>query len=180
VTNVTEFGVFVELEEGIEGLVHVSEIGKEKIKSPVGKFQVGDVVTAKVLNLNPKERRIGLSMKQLEVDEEHELVTDYLNNYEGPTSSLGELLKENLQEKPVSSEPETEPLEEEADVSEPEESASEAAAPSESDAGETEPSGSDAEMETTSEEAKAEEGQETETEPPAGEENADRDEETNV
>ena len=99
VTNVTEFGVFVELEEGIEGLVHVSEIGKEKIKSPVGKFQVGDVVTAKVLNINPKERRIGLSMKQLDVDEEHELVSDYLNSYEGPTSSLGELLKENLQDR---------------------------------------------------------------------------------
>jgi small subunit ribosomal protein S1 len=104
VTNVTEFGVFVELEEGIEGLVHVSEIGKEKIKSPVGMFQVGDVVTAKVLNINPKERRIGLSMKQLEVDEEHELVSDYLNSYEGPTSSLGELLKENLQDKASSGE----------------------------------------------------------------------------
>ncbi len=112
VTNVTEFGVFVELEEGIEGLVHVSEIGKEKIKSPVGKFQVGDVVTAKVLNINPKERRIGLSMKQLEVDEEHELVSDYLNNYEGPTSSLGELLKENLQEKPAEAVPEQEAAEE--------------------------------------------------------------------
>ena len=112
VTNVTEFGVFVELEEGIEGLVHVSEIGKEKIKSPVGKFQVGDVVTAKVLNINPKERRIGLSMKQLEVDEEHELVSDYLNNYEGPTSSLGELLKENLQERPPEAVPEQEAAEE--------------------------------------------------------------------
>jgi len=112
VTNVTEFGVFVELEEGIEGLVHVSEIGKEKIKSPVGKFQVGDVVTAKVLNINPKERRIGLSMKQLEVDEEHELVSDYLNNYEGPTSSLGELLKENLQEKPAEAVPAQEAAEE--------------------------------------------------------------------
>jgi small subunit ribosomal protein S1 len=41
VTNVTDFGVFVELEEGIEGLVHVSEISKEKIKTPVGQFEVG-------------------------------------------------------------------------------------------------------------------------------------------
>ncbi len=40
VTNVTDFGVFVELEEGIEGLVHVSEIAKEKLKTPVGQFNV--------------------------------------------------------------------------------------------------------------------------------------------
>jgi len=98
-TNVTEFGVFIELEEGIEGLVHVSEIANEKVKSPLDKFKVGEVVSAKVLNINPKERRIGLSVKQLESDDEHELVSDYLNSYDGPTSNLGELLKENLHEK---------------------------------------------------------------------------------
>jgi small subunit ribosomal protein S1 len=102
VTNVTDFGVFVELEEGIEGLVHVSEVSKEKLKTPLGKFQVGDIVSARVLNINPKERRIGLSIKQLEMDEEHELVSDYLSNYDGPTSSLGELLKENLRGKAAS------------------------------------------------------------------------------
>ena len=99
VTNVTEFGVFVELEEGIEGLVHVSEVTKEKLKTPMGRFQVGEIVSAKVLNINPKERRIGLSMKQLEMEEEHDLVTDYLSSYNGPTSSLGDLLKENFKEK---------------------------------------------------------------------------------
>jgi small subunit ribosomal protein S1 len=46
ITNVTDFGIFVELEEGIEGLVHVSEISKEKIKTPVGKFNIGDPITA--------------------------------------------------------------------------------------------------------------------------------------
>lgn len=99
ITNVTDFGVFVELEEGIEGLVHISEVAGEKLKTPLGKFQVGDVVSAKVLNINPKERRIGLSIKQMEVDEEHDLVSDYLSSYDGPTSSLGELLKENFREK---------------------------------------------------------------------------------
>ncbi|NVM20982.1 MAG: 30S ribosomal protein S1 [Desulfobacterales bacterium] len=99
VTNVTDFGVFIELEEGIEGLVHVSEVGREKLKTPVGRFQVGEVVSAKVLNINPKERRIGLSMKQLEMDEEHHLVASYLNNYKEPPSSLEEILKDNFQEK---------------------------------------------------------------------------------
>ncbi|MDY6839006.1 MAG: 30S ribosomal protein S1 [Thermodesulfobacteriota bacterium] len=99
VTNVTDFGVFVELEEGIEGLVHVSEVTREKLKTPLGRLQVGEIVSAKVLNVNPKERRIGLSIKQIEVDEEHDLVSDYLTNYSGPASSLGEVLKENLKEK---------------------------------------------------------------------------------
>jgi small subunit ribosomal protein S1 len=73
-----------------------------------------------VLNINPKERRIGLSIKQLEVDEEHELVTDYLSSYDGPTSSLGELLKENLKDKaaPVESEETTEASDEEMAASE--------------------------------------------------------------
>jgi len=44
VTNLTDFGVFVELEEGIEGLVHVSEISKEKIKTPIGKFNIAEVI----------------------------------------------------------------------------------------------------------------------------------------
>jgi small subunit ribosomal protein S1 len=95
ITNVTDFGLFVELEEGIEGLVHVSEVNREKIKTPVGKFQVGDIVSAKVININSKERRIGLSIKQLETDEEHDLVVDYLSTYKEPGSSLGEVLKEN-------------------------------------------------------------------------------------
>jgi small subunit ribosomal protein S1 len=99
VTNVTDFGIFVELEEGIEGLVHISEIAREKLKTPLGKFEVGDIVAAKVLNINPKERRIGLSIKQSEVDEEHDMIADYLNEYKGPASSLGEVLRENLREK---------------------------------------------------------------------------------
>jgi small subunit ribosomal protein S1 len=67
----------------------------------VGKFQVGDIISAKVININPKERRIGLSIKQLETDEEHDLVVDYLSTYKGSESSLGELLKDNLKEKTV-------------------------------------------------------------------------------
>ncbi|BBO66561.1 30S ribosomal protein S1 [Desulfosarcina alkanivorans] len=99
VTNVTDFGVFVELEEGIEGLVHVSEISKEKIKTPVGQFEVGVVLTAKVMNINSDERRIGLSIKRLDMEDDQELLTEYVNNMGPVTSSFGEILRENLQEK---------------------------------------------------------------------------------
>ena len=99
VTNLTDFGVFIELEEGIEGLVHVSEISKEKIKTPIGKFNIGDVITAKVMNINSGERRIGLSIKRLEMESEQSLLSEYVNNIKPATSTFGEILRENLQEK---------------------------------------------------------------------------------
>ncbi len=100
VTNVTDFGVFVELEKGIEGLIHVSEVSREKVKTPVGKFNVGDSLSAKVVNVSSKDRRIGLSLKKLnEPETDKDFVHNYLNNSKGATSSFGELLKENLKEK---------------------------------------------------------------------------------
>ena len=99
ITNVTDFGIFVELEEGIEGLVHVSEISKEKIKTPVGMFEINDVITARVMNINSEERRIGLSIKRMEVEDDQELLTEYVNNIGPATSTFGEILRENLQEK---------------------------------------------------------------------------------
>jgi small subunit ribosomal protein S1 len=99
ITNLTDFGIFVELEEGIEGLVHISEISKEKIKSPMEKFKIGDVITAKVMNINTEERRIGLSIKRLEIEDERNLLSEYVNNTRAATSTFGEILRENLQEK---------------------------------------------------------------------------------
>lgn len=99
VTNLTDFGVFVELEEGIEGLVHVSEISKEKVKTPVGKFNIGDVITARVMNINSEERRIGLSIKRLEIEDEQSLLSEYVSNMKPATSTFGEILRENLQKK---------------------------------------------------------------------------------
>ncbi|MBU4066944.1 MAG: 30S ribosomal protein S1, partial [Proteobacteria bacterium] len=99
ITNITDFGIFVELEEGIEGLVHVSEISKEKIKTPVGRFNIGDVITARVMNINSEERRIGLSVKRLEAEDEQGLLSEYVNNMKPATSTFGEILRENLQDK---------------------------------------------------------------------------------
>jgi small subunit ribosomal protein S1 len=97
VTNVTDFGLFVEIEEGIEGLVHVSEISKEKIKTPIDQFKVGDQVTAKVINISPKDRKIGLSIKKAEEHDERTDYQDYMNTAKAATSNLGELLKGELQ-----------------------------------------------------------------------------------
>ncbi len=99
VTNITDFGIFVELEEGIEGLVHVSEISKEKIKNPGDKYKINDVITAKVMNINSEERRIGLSIKRLEMEDDQSILSDYINKMGPATSTFGEILRENLQEK---------------------------------------------------------------------------------
>ncbi|MDP2646125.1 MAG: 30S ribosomal protein S1 [Desulfobacterales bacterium] len=99
ITNITDFGIFVELEEGIEGLVHISEISKEKIKNPTEKFKVNDVITSRVMNINAEERRIGLSVKQLEFEDEESLLGGYVNKMGPATSTFGEILRENLQEK---------------------------------------------------------------------------------
>ncbi len=102
ITNVTDFGVFVELEEGIEGLVHVSEISKEKVKTPVGMFNVGDPIHAKVMTINSDERRIGLSIKRIEMEREQSILSEYVNSIgqsSSATTTFGELLRENLQEK---------------------------------------------------------------------------------
>ncbi len=98
VTNVTDFGIFVELEEGIEGLVHVSEVSTERIKTPVGQYEVGDELTARVMNVNVEERKIGLSVKRLEAEDEKGFLKDYVDNSKPATSAFGELLRENLQE----------------------------------------------------------------------------------
>jgi small subunit ribosomal protein S1 len=100
VTNVTDFGVFVELEEGIEGLIHVSEISKEKIKTPVGMFEIGDMVSARVMNINSDDRRIGLSIKRLDMEDDQSILADYVNTMkESASTEFGDILREGLQEK---------------------------------------------------------------------------------
>ena len=69
VRNVTDFGIFVGVEEGIDGLVHVSDISwVERIKHPGEKFKKGDVVEAMVLNIDVENERFSLGIKQLAQD----------------------------------------------------------------------------------------------------------------
>ncbi|MBV1717143.1 MAG: 30S ribosomal protein S1 [Desulfarculus sp.] len=96
ITNVTDFGLFVELEEGVEGLVHVSEISEDKIKTPVGMFNVDDVIEAKVVSVNRRERKIGLSMRRMDEEAERQVYSEYVNSTQAATSNLGALLKEGL------------------------------------------------------------------------------------
>jgi small subunit ribosomal protein S1 len=66
ITKLTNFGVFVELEPGLEGLLHISELSDNKIESPEEVVKVGDDVDVKVLRVDTKDRKIGLSMRNVD------------------------------------------------------------------------------------------------------------------
>ena len=65
VTKLTNFGVFVELEPGLEGLLHISELADEKVDSPEDLVKVGDPIEVKVLRVDTADRKIGLSRKRI-------------------------------------------------------------------------------------------------------------------
>jgi small subunit ribosomal protein S1 len=97
ITNLTDFGAFVELEEGIEGLVHVSEISREKVEKPSDVLKIGDTISALVLHVDPHERRIGLSIKALKEKVERGEVEKYISNNESTSPSLGALIQEEIE-----------------------------------------------------------------------------------
>ena len=69
IVSVTDYGAFVELEPGVEGLIHISEMTwSRRMKHPAKVVKAGDQVEAVVLEIKPKERRISLGIKQLEAD----------------------------------------------------------------------------------------------------------------
>ncbi len=67
VTKITNFGVFVELEEGLEGLLHISELSDQKVETPQDIVKPGDKVDVKILRVDVEERKIGLSLKRAQL-----------------------------------------------------------------------------------------------------------------
>jgi predicted RNA-binding protein with RPS1 domain len=70
ITKLATFGAFAELEPGIEGLIHISELTDERIQHPKSVVREGDVVTVKILRIEPERRRLGLSLKQAQAENE--------------------------------------------------------------------------------------------------------------
>lgn len=99
VTSLTDFGVFVELEEGIEGLIHVSELSTEKVASAKEFAAIGDSLQAVVLSCDPRERRISLSIKSMHAAVEKAEFEQYMGSQGEATSNLGDLLKQGMENK---------------------------------------------------------------------------------
>jgi small subunit ribosomal protein S1 len=70
VTKITNFGVFISLEDGLEGLLHISELADEKIENPEDLVSVGDELEVKVLRVDIEDRKIGLSRKRVDWEDD--------------------------------------------------------------------------------------------------------------
>ena len=70
VARMTDFGAFIELEPGVDALLHVSQISREHVEKPSDVLSIGQEIRAKVVDFNPEERKISLSIKALEQEEQ--------------------------------------------------------------------------------------------------------------
>ncbi len=91
VVRLTSFGAFVELFDGIEGLVHITEITDDNIAKPSDVLELNQKVKVKILNINKEDKRIALSIK--EAVESSKEYLDYVDNKDDGGTSLGDLLK---------------------------------------------------------------------------------------
>jgi len=92
ITSLTDFGIFIEIENGIEGLIHISEVDEAKGKHPSELFNIDDKVRAMVLNIDARNKRIGLSMKAIRKVEEDKTIETYTRD-EGALSTLGDFFE---------------------------------------------------------------------------------------
>jgi len=97
VASVAEFGAFVKLEEGIEGLIYTAELSTEKVENPASVVSAGQSVTALVTKVDPVEQKISLSIRALNNKEERAALKRFAaQEAASQTTTLGDLLKEKL------------------------------------------------------------------------------------
>jgi small subunit ribosomal protein S1 len=100
VTNVADFGAFVKLEEGIEGLIYSSELATERVENPAEVVQAGQQVTALVTKVDPMEQKISLSIRALTDKEQRQTLKRVAaQQAASQTTTLGDLLAEKLAQK---------------------------------------------------------------------------------
>lgn len=96
VRRIVSFGAFIEIEDGVEGLVHISQIANRHIGTPDEVLEVNQEVTAKVLSVDETEKRISLSMKEIELQEEQGDIEQYEKDEESSSFQLGDMIGDQL------------------------------------------------------------------------------------
>jgi 4-hydroxy-3-methylbut-2-enyl diphosphate reductase len=95
VVNILDFGAFVRLEEGVDGLVHVSQISTEHVDKPSDRLKLGQEISVKIIDINEDEQRISLSMKAIKEDsEKKEIQEDKFENKEMDVK-IEDIIKDN-------------------------------------------------------------------------------------
>jgi len=97
ITKLTDFGAFAEIEEGVEGLIHISELAQERIEDPSQVVKVDEDHKVEIISVDPKERKIALSIKSFMRRSETGRLREYSDD-SGATAQLGDLLKDKLAE----------------------------------------------------------------------------------
>ena len=92
IVNITNFGAFAKLEEGVEGLIHISELDEKHVDNPSEVVSIGDELDLKVISLDPEERRIGLSLKEAKTDQERSIVTQYIEETRSDRTTLADFI----------------------------------------------------------------------------------------
>jgi small subunit ribosomal protein S1 len=93
IVNITNFGAFAKLEEGVEGLIHISELDERHVDNPEEIVSVGEELGLKVISLDPEERRIGLSLKEAKEDVEQNVVSRYMDGQrDSDRATLGDMM----------------------------------------------------------------------------------------
>lgn len=95
VSKVADFGIFVELEGGVEGLIHISEAGLDQQAKLEEKFKLMDEVTAKIIKVDREERKIALSLRDHELDTDRRKVDEFHATQGALDQSLGRAAKQN-------------------------------------------------------------------------------------
>ncbi|HUG52795.1 MAG TPA: 30S ribosomal protein S1 [Vicinamibacteria bacterium] len=93
VARVTNFGAFVELAEGIEGLVHVSELDEKRIEKPEEAVKVGDIYAMKIIKTNEGEKKIGLSIKAVKQEEYQKDLESYRESVGSDRSTMADAFR---------------------------------------------------------------------------------------
>jgi small subunit ribosomal protein S1 len=92
IVNITNFGAFAKLEEGVEGLIHISELDEKHVDNPSEVVSINDELDLKVISLDPEERRIGLSLKEAKTDQERTIVTQYTEENRSDRTTLADIM----------------------------------------------------------------------------------------
>lgn len=95
VSKIADFGIFVELDGGVEGLIHISEAGLDQQAKLEEKFKLGDEVTAKIIKVDREERKIALSLRDHQSDNDRKQVDEYHSTQGTLDQSLGRAVKQS-------------------------------------------------------------------------------------
>lgn len=105
VSKVADFGVFVNLTDDIEGLIHISELSTQRVEKPEDVVKVGDKIKAEVITIDQDARKIGLSAKLVKLREDNKNVDDYVKKAKATSkTTMGDLFGEALKDMNVNSE----------------------------------------------------------------------------